>query len=104
MRLKEKIRPKTRRANGESMQCIIAEVNRTVRGWFAYFKHGHHTTFPGLDGWIRGRLRSILRKRSKRRGRGRGSDHQRWSNAYFAALGFFSMQDARVAACQSASR
>lgn len=104
MKLKEKIRPKTGRSNGHSMQCIIAEVNRTVRGWFEYFKHGHPTTFPSLDGWIRGRLRSILRKRMKRKGRGRGADHQRWPNAYFAALGFFSMQEARATVCQSARR
>jgi RNA-directed DNA polymerase len=103
-KLKEKLRPKTKRNNGHSMQCIIADVNRTAKGWFAYFKQGHHTTFPHLDGWIRGRLRSILRKRSKRKGRGRGSDHQRWPNAYFAALGFFSMQEAWAAACQSARR
>ena len=103
-KLKENLRPKTKRNNGHSMQCIIADVNRTAKGWFAYFKHGHHTTFPHLDGWIRGRLRSILRKRSKRKGRGRGSDHQRWPNAYFAALDFFSMQEAWAAASQSARR
>src|SRR5262249_52279957 len=27
---------------------------------------------------VRGRLRSILRKRNNKKGRGRGSDHQRW--------------------------
>ena len=34
-------------------------------GWFEYFKHSHKTTFPPLDGWIRMRLRSILRKRQR---------------------------------------
>jgi len=103
-KLKEKLRPKTRRTNGQSMQRIIADVNRTVKGWFVYFKQSHHTIFAEFDGWIRGRLRSILRKRSKRKGRGRGNDHQRWPNAYFADLGLFSMQAAWTVASQSARR
>ncbi|MDP1589155.1 MAG: hypothetical protein Q8M07_15500, partial [Prosthecobacter sp.] len=48
-----------------------------------------------VDGWIRGRLRSILRKRVGLRGRGRGRDHQRWSNDYFASIGLFSLEEAR---------
>ncbi len=31
-----------------------------------------------MDGWVRGRLRAILRKRQGGRGRGRGKDHHRW--------------------------
>ena len=42
-----------------------ANVNRTLGGWFEYFKHSHKWTFPTLDSWVRRRLRSILRKRSK---------------------------------------
>ena len=38
---------KTRRTNGHSLQAIIEDVNRTLRGWFEYFKHSHQTTFPG---------------------------------------------------------
>ena len=34
-----------------------------LRGWFEYFKHSYRTTFSDLDGWIRMRLRSLLRKR-----------------------------------------
>ncbi|MGO8879230.1 MAG: hypothetical protein ACLQMS_06920, partial [Desulfomonilaceae bacterium] len=41
--------------------------------------------------WIRMRLRSILRKRCGGRGRGRGADHQRWRNAFFAEQGLFSL-------------
>ena len=57
---------KTRRTNGQSLKVIIEDVNRTLKGWFEYFKHSGKTTFPDEDGWIRGRLRSLLRKRSKR--------------------------------------
>ncbi|MCU0724435.1 MAG: reverse transcriptase domain-containing protein [Planctomycetes bacterium] len=96
-RLQETIRSKTRRMDGRSLEEIIQDVNRTLRGWFEYFKHSERMTFQRLDGWIRMRLRSILRWRSKRKGRGRGSDHQRWPNAYFTAHGFFSLVAARVA-------
>ena len=103
-KLEETIRRKTRRSNGKSLQAIIVDVNETTKGWFEYFKHSNKYTFPLLDGWIRMRLRSILRKRSGRRGRGRGSDHQRWRNAFFAAYGLFSMEAAHVRLRQSAVR
>ena len=103
-KLKDTIRRKTKRTNGNSLQAIIEDVNRTLVGWFEYFKHSHKTTFPPLEGWIRMRLRSILRKRSKRQGRGRGRDHQRWPNPYFAAHGLYSLVTARARICQSLTR
>lgn len=103
-KLREAIRGKTRRANGRSLNMIIADVNRTTKGWFEYFKHSRHVVFPKIDGWIRMRLRSILRKRAGRFGRGRGADHQRWPNAYFAKQGLYSLRAAHAAACQSSRR
>lgn len=103
-KLKDAIRAKTKRTNGFSLQTIIEDVNRTSRGWFEYFKHSHPTTFSSMDGWIRMRLRSILRKRSHRRGRGRGRDHQRWPNAFFSKHGLFSLETAHAQACQSCRR
>ena len=103
-KFKDVVRIKTRRANGHSLKAIIAEVNRTLRGWFEYFKHSDRTTFAPLDGWIRMRLRSILRKRHGRRGRGRGLDHRCWPNAFFTKQGLFSLQAAHVLACQSSLR
>jgi len=100
-KFKDTIRGKTKRTSGQSMQVIIADVNRTLRGWYEYFKHSWRTTFPELDGWIRMRLRSILRKRAGRRGRGHGLDHHRYPNAYFAELGLFSMTSAFVRESQS---
>jgi len=98
-RFREKLRRVTRRANGHSLEEIIKRCNRILKGWFEYFKHATKWTFKTLDGWIRMRLRSILRKRMKRKGRGRGSDHQRWPNKFFAESGLFSM----YAAWQDAS-
>jgi RNA-directed DNA polymerase len=100
-KLKDSIRAKTKRTSGHSLPRIIADLNRTLRGWFAYFKHSWPTAFPPLDKWIRRRLRSILRKRSRRRGISGGCDHQRWPNAFFAAHGLFSLQAARALARQS---
>jgi RNA-directed DNA polymerase len=99
-KLKNTIRAKTKRTNGRSLCCIIADINRTLRGWFGYFKHSYHTTFESVDRWVRGRLRSILRRRAGRRGRGRARDHQRWPNAFFAAQGYFSLKAAYAAARQ----
>lgn len=103
-KLKTALRPKTRRTNGRSLQAIIADINRTMQGWFGYFRHSHYTTFEPIDKWVRMRLRSILRKRQKKRGRGRGSDHQRWPNAYFAKLGLYTLKAAHVVASQSSPR
>lgn len=103
-KFKDTIRSKTKRNNGHGLQAIIIDVNRTSRGWFEYFKHSHWTTFSPLDGWIRMRLRSILRRRSGRRGRGRGSDHQRWPNAFFSAHGLLSLVAAHDTARQSCCR
>jgi RNA-directed DNA polymerase len=87
-----------------SIKTIVADLNRTLPGWFGYFQYSHWTTFRDLDAWIRMRLRSILRKQQKKRGRGRGSDHQRWPNAYFAELGLFSLEAAHASVSQSALR
>jgi RNA-directed DNA polymerase len=101
-KLKEKIKPMTKRANGHSLKTLVARLNPILRGWFVYFKHGHPNDGREIDGWVRSRLRAILRKRRRLRGRSRGADHQRWPNAYFADLGLFSLAEARKQAVQSA--
>jgi RNA-directed DNA polymerase len=100
-KFKEAIRQKTQRTRSGSMQQIIEETNRTLRGWFNYFQHSIANIFGGLDKWTRGRLRSILRKRHKGKGRARGRDHQRWPNAYFAELGLISLALARAKAANA---
>ena len=94
-RLKEKIREKTRRTVGKSLFQVIADLNPMLRGWVEYFKHAHHNTFSTLDGWIRRRLRAILRKQEKRPAFGLcPADHRRWPNAYFAQAGLFALHTA----------
>jgi RNA-directed DNA polymerase len=93
--LRDKVRAKTRRMTSGSLDAIVAELNPTLRGWWEYFKQSHWTTWEPLDGWIRMRLRSILRWRQGKKGRGQsGNDHRRWPNAYFAEHGLFTMAGA----------
>jgi RNA-directed DNA polymerase len=95
-KLKDNIRQRTRRANGQALHKIIEMVNAVLRGWFAYFQHCRHSVFAPLDAWIRRRLRSILRVRRGRRGIARGADYQRWPNAFFQRLGLFTMAKAHA--------
>ena len=97
-RFREKLRGMTRRANGKSMEEIISRCNIVMEGWFEYFKHSNKWALMDLNSWLRMRLRSILRKRRNGRGKGRGDDHHRWPNAYFAKLGLFSLSTARAEA------
>jgi len=99
-KFKETIREKTSRAKPGSLQDIIADVNRTVAGWFEYFQHSIRNPFEPLDAWVRQRLRRILRRRYKGAGRTRYRDHLRWPKAYFAELGLISMALARKKASQ----
>ena len=103
-KFKDTIRGKTRRTHGQGLSVTITEVNRTMRGWFEYFQHSRRFIFEVLDSWVRMRLRSILRYREGRRGRGRGTDHHRWPNAFFAEQGLFSLVAAHSLVCQSSRR
>jgi len=104
-KLKDAIRSKTGRSNGHSLSVITANVNQTLKGWFEYFKHSHKWTFPALDGWIRRRLRSILRKRSKGlKGISGNMDHIRWPNKFFRENGLFSLVEAHHKLLQPSTR
>jgi RNA-directed DNA polymerase len=103
-KFKDTLRAQTRRTHGTSLAATVAALNPVLRGWFAYFRHSHITTFAPIDQWLRMRLRSILRKRHGRRGRGRGYDHVRWPNTFFTAAGLVSLVDAHAAARHPSSR
>ena len=102
MALRDKVRSKTGRTRGVSLMSIIEELNPILRGWFACFKHAQRLEFTRIDGFIRRRLRALLRKQEKRPGRGQClADHKRWPNAYFAERGLFTLTEARNLASQS---
>jgi RNA-directed DNA polymerase len=90
-KLRDRIRELTPRLCGHSLGRVIERLNQTLRGWYGYFRHSKSTTFTPVDGFVRGRLRTILRQRAKRRGKARGADHQRYPNAYFDAVGLFNL-------------
>lgn len=95
-KLKSKLKPLTKRANGHSLEAIVKKLNPILRGWYGYFKHARAEALREMDGWVRGRLRSIQRKRRKGKGRARGQDHHRWPNRYFDTLGLFNLEAARA--------
>ena len=102
MSLKDKIRAKTKRNEGNSIDYVIASLNPTLRGWYGYFQHAHRFTFSTIDGFVRRRLRAMLRRQKHRPGQGRClRDHKQWPNAFFADLGLFTMSEAHKLARQS---
>lgn len=92
-KLQDKLRPLTRRNNGRSLPEIIRKANPILRGWYGYFRESHRTGLSGPDGWLRRRLRAMLRKRQKRPGYGLSKeDSKQWPNRWFAAQGLFSLE------------
>lgn len=99
-RFKDKIRAKTGRTRGDSLQRIVTDLNRTLRGWFEYFKHADHCTFGPLDKFIRRRLRTLLLKqKSGRSGVALNrTAHRLWPNSFFAQAGLLALDGAWQAA------
>ena len=75
---------------------IIADLNPLLRGWFGYFKHARPRLFRRLDGFIRRRLRAVLRKQEQAAGRWDAARRtiMRWPNAFFADSGLFTLATA----------
>ena len=103
-KLKDAIRVKTQRTNGQSLPAIITNLNRTLRGWFEYFQHSRPFVFADLEHWVRRRLRGILRHRQGGQGCGGGWDNVQWPPAFFAQHGLFSLITAHASVCQSSRR
>jgi RNA-directed DNA polymerase len=92
-KLQERLRPLTRRTPGQSLGALIAQVNPILRGWHGYFRDSLRSGLSGPDGWLRRRLRALLRKREKRPGYGLSeADSRRWPNRWFAAQGLWSLE------------
>lgn len=118
VRFKERVRELTRR--GRSLSVVVTELSRYLRGWFGYYRHTEWPTqLRELDGWIRRRLRRYIWRAWKRprrryrilRAHGAEARHA-WRvvhlgpwrasrspavtrvlpNAYFRALGLFSLE------------
>lgn len=65
-RIQDKVRVITRRNRGESLETIISDLNKTLRGWGGYFQL---TEWPSqmqsLESWIRRKLRCYRLKQRK---------------------------------------
>jgi RNA-directed DNA polymerase len=124
-RFKERVRKITRKSKGQSMEKVVEELARYLRGWRGYFGFCETpAVLRGLDSWIRRRVRSAFwrqwktgRKRyaelarrgvsgkdaaktaSSRRGPWRVSQSppldRALSNAYLASLGLSSLLEGR---------
>ena len=96
----DRIRELTPRKSGVSLECTIARLNRSMRGWFNYFRHCFWNVFDAYDGMIRRRLRRILLKRHRRNPK-RLPRTQRWPNAYFSERGLYNLREAHTRFVQS---
>ena len=77
-------------------------TQRDLESWFGYFKHADQLVFKSVDGFVRRRLRAVLRRQQHRPGQGRClRDHKQWPNGFFADLGLFKMHEAHRLARQS---
>ena len=93
--LRNKVRALTPRRSGKSLKAVIANLNPVLRGWLRYFRDCPESAFPGVDSFVRRRLRAMLDVRIGKPPAHRGATGIRWPNAYFAKRGLYSMVDAR---------
>jgi RNA-directed DNA polymerase len=62
-------------------------------GWHGSFRESYRTGLSGPDGWLRRRLRAMLRKRERRPSYGLSqADSRQWPNRWFAERGLFSLE------------
>lgn len=99
-KMKTRIKELTARNRPGSIETIAVELNRSLRGWFHYFRHCRWTIFKDLDAKIRARLRRLLLKRHRNNPQRLPRNH-RWPNSYFAKAGLYSLRQAHFRFAQS---
>jgi RNA-directed DNA polymerase len=91
-RVRARVRAVTPRARcHEDLRVIIADLNRTLRGWGAYFRTGNAAVkFSQIDTYTVERLRRVRRQRiSRRPARGQVP---LWDRPFFEALGLLRLR------------
>lgn len=91
---RETLGPLLPRKSGESLERVIAKVNRVLTGWFQYFQHTRTWVFEDFDSWVRMRLRAMLWKRKKRTRYNKSAANAIWPNRYLRRHGLISLTDA----------
>ena len=65
--MKDRVRQLTRRSAGRSLQDVVDELGKYLRGWKGYFRLAETPgVFHDVDGWIRRRLRALKLKQWRR--------------------------------------
>ncbi len=90
-KLRESLRAKLSRSRPGSVPTIASEINRTLRGWYGYFKWSQPTAMQRVDEWTRERIRHILRKRHRRRGMVNARERNEYGVNWFAVQGLVSL-------------
>jgi len=99
-KIMDRIRELTPRKSGKSLEEMIGEINRSLSGWFNYFRHCHWSIYGRYDSRLRQRLRRMLIKRNRRNPKRLPPSH-RWPNAYFTERGLYSLETAHAKFVQS---
>ena len=61
--MKDRVRGLTRRVAGQSLDDVVEELAKYLRGWKGYFRLAEtQRVFDDVDGWIRHRLRALKMK------------------------------------------
>jgi RNA-directed DNA polymerase len=100
-KLREALRAKLGRSRPDNVRIIASEVNRTLRGWYHYFKWSQPTAMQRVDEWTRERIRHILRKRHKRYGMVQGRERTEYGIGWFAEQGLVSLTSLQTQWLQS---
>ena len=65
--MKDRVRDLTSRSAGRSLEDVVEELGRYLRGWKGYFRLAETPgVFRDVDGWIRHRLRALKLKQWRR--------------------------------------
>jgi RNA-directed DNA polymerase len=96
----DRIRELTPRKSGESLACVIATLNKSLLGWFTYFRHCFWNIFENYDAMVRRRLRRMLLKRNRKNPK-RLPRTKRWPNSFFTEHGLYSLSEAHIRFVQS---
>ena len=95
-KLREALRAKLRRSRPGGVGTIVSDVNRTLRGWYQYFKWSQPSALQRVDEWTRERIRHILRKRRNRYGMVHARERSEYGIGWFAEQGLVSLTSLRA--------
>jgi len=100
-KLRENLRAKLSRSRPGSVRTIASDINKTLRGWYGYFKWSQPTAMQRVDEWTRERIRHILRRRHGRYGMVHARERNEYGIEWFAEQGLISLMRTQALWLQS---